>query len=146
MTALHWLKKIIQHKRKGIEMDRRDFLLATTVAAGAVAAIAAPEIAASAKAPVNLLEMTLAQIAAAFADGRMTSRRLTQFYLDRIGALDRRGPALGAVLTASGKCRPLAILAHLGTHARKRPFSPNSTRSQRVSLRSTANAAIDKRQ
>jgi len=50
-------------------MDRRDFLLATTVAAGAVAAIG-PEIAASAKAPANLLELTLTQIAAAFADGR----------------------------------------------------------------------------
>jgi hypothetical protein len=40
--------------------------------------------------------------------------------------------------------RPQAVLAHSGAHARKRPFSPNSTRSQRVSLRSTANDAIDK--
>jgi amidase len=74
-------------------MDRRDFLLAT-----AVAALAAPEIAMSAKASAAPLELTLADIAAAYADGRLTSRRLTQIYLDRIGALDRRGPVLGAVL------------------------------------------------
>jgi amidase len=74
-------------------MDRRDFLLAT-----AVAALAAPEIAMSAKASAAPLELTLADIAAAYADGRLTSRRLTQIYLDRIGELDRRGPVLGAVL------------------------------------------------
>src|ERR1019366_5354816 len=43
-------------------------------------------------------ELTLADIAAAFADGRLTSRRLTQAYLDRIDSLDRRGPTLRAVL------------------------------------------------
>src|SRR5882762_6270726 len=74
-------------------MDRRDFLLAT-----AVAALAAPEIAMSAKASAVPLELTLADIAAAYADGRLTSRRLTQIYLDRISALDRRGPVLGSVL------------------------------------------------
>jgi amidase len=74
-------------------MDRRDFLLAS-----AVAAIAVPKIAASAKAPVAVEELTLTDIAAAFADGRLTSRRLTQIYLDRIDALDRRGPGLRAVL------------------------------------------------
>jgi amidase len=84
-------------------MDRRDFLLAT-----AVAATAAPGIATSAKAPVTPLEMTLADIAAACADGRLTSRRLTQFYLDRIGALDRRGPALGAVLEINPRALDIA--------------------------------------
>jgi amidase len=74
-------------------MDRRNFLTAT-----AVAALAAPEIAMSAKPSVTAPELTLADIAAAYADGRLTSRRLTQTYLDRISALDRRGPALGAVL------------------------------------------------
>jgi amidase len=74
-------------------MDRRDFLLAA-----AVASLAAPDIGASAKTSVAGLELTLADIAAAYADGRLTSRQLTQIYLDRIGALDRRGPTLGAVL------------------------------------------------
>jgi amidase len=84
-------------------MDRRDFLLAT-----AVAAAAAPAIATSARAPVTPLEMTLADIAAACADGRLTSRRLTQFYLDRIGTLDRRGPALGAVLEINPRALDIA--------------------------------------
>jgi amidase len=74
-------------------MDRRDFLLA-----GAVASLATPQIALCAKAPVTIEELTLADIASAYADGRLTSRRLTQMYLDRIAALDRRGPCLCAVI------------------------------------------------
>jgi amidase len=73
-------------------MDRRDFLLVTSVAA-----LATPEIV-LAKPAVEIEELTLADIDAAFADGRLTSRRLTQMYLDRINTLDRRGPALGAVI------------------------------------------------
>src|SRR3984893_7492612 len=84
-------------------MDRRDFLLAT-----AVAAAAAPEIAVSAKASVTASELTLADISAAFADGRLTSRQLTQIYLDRIGAFDRRGPQLGAVLETNPQALDLA--------------------------------------
>ena len=66
--------------------------------ATAAAALAIPEIAVSRKLPPVGGELTLADIAAAFADGRLTSRRLTEFYLERIGALDREGPKLGAVL------------------------------------------------
>ena len=94
-------------------MDRRDFLLATTVAA-----LATPEIAMSAKAPIADPELTLADIASAFADGRLTSRRLTQIYLDRIDALDRRGPALGAVLEINP--RALDIAAELDRERRTR--------------------------
>jgi amidase len=83
-------------------MDRRDFLLATAVAA------AAPEIARSAKASATALELTLPDIAAAYADGRLTSRQLTQMYLDRISALDRRGPELGAVLETNPQALDLA--------------------------------------
>jgi amidase len=74
-------------------MDRREFLLTS-----AAAALAAPGIAAGAKARVTVLGLSLQQIAAAYADGRLTSQQLTQIYLDRIGALDRHGPQLGAVL------------------------------------------------
>ena len=74
-------------------MDRRGFLITTSIAA-----LAAHTMSKSAAAPVAELELSLADIAAAFADGRLTSRQLTQLYLDRIDALDRRGPALGAVL------------------------------------------------
>ena len=84
-------------------MHRRDFLLAT-----AVAAVAAPEIGMSAKAPAAAIELTLAEISAGFADGRLTSRRLTQIYLDRIGALDRNGPRLGAVLETNPQALDMA--------------------------------------
>ena len=74
-------------------MDRRDFLLAT-----AVAALAAPEISVSGIASVTVEELTLTDISAAYANGHLTSRQLTQLYLERISALDRRGPNLRAVL------------------------------------------------
>lgn len=92
-------------------MDRRDFLLAT-----AVAAVACPDIAMTAQAPVNAEELTLADIAAAFADGRLTSRQLTQIYLKRIDTLDRHGPQLGAVLEVNP--RALDIAAELDRERR----------------------------
>src|SRR5271156_5571992 len=52
----------------------------------------------SSKAQGGIEELTLADIAAAFAGGRLTSKQLTQLYLERIDMLDRRGPALRAVL------------------------------------------------
>jgi hypothetical protein len=53
-------------------MDRRRFLLATTVAA-----LAASDVAISSKAPGTVGELTLADITAAFAVGRLTSKQLT---------------------------------------------------------------------
>jgi amidase len=53
-------------------------------------------------------ELSLADIAAAFADGRLTSRRLTQLYLDRIDALNRRGPTLCAVLETNPRALDIA--------------------------------------
>jgi amidase len=94
-------------------MDRRDFLLAA-----AVAAVAAPEPAMSAKAPANTAELTLADIAVSLADGRLTSQRLTQIYLDRIDSLDRRGANLGAVLETNP--RALDIAAELDRERRSR--------------------------
>lgn len=45
-----------------------------------------------------LAEWTIADLQAAMRSGRMTSRSITQAYLDRIAALDRQGPTLRAVL------------------------------------------------
>jgi amidase len=84
-------------------MDRRDFLLTSSIAS-----LAVPEIAMSAKPPGTAPELTLADIGAAFAGGRLTSRQLTQMYLDRIGALDRRGPQLGAVLETNPRALDIA--------------------------------------
>jgi amidase len=45
-----------------------------------------------------LQEATIAELAAAMAEGRLTSVALTERYLDRIERLDRRGPALRSVI------------------------------------------------
>ena len=47
--------------------------------------------------------MTIADVNAAFAKGTLTSERLTQMFLARIDAYDRKGPALRAVITVNPK-------------------------------------------
>jgi amidase len=84
-------------------MDRRDFLLS-----GSIAALAASEAAGAPVAAAADLELSLADIADAFAAGRLTSRQLTQRYLDRIAALDRQGPRLGAVLETNPRALDIA--------------------------------------
>lgn len=46
-------------------------------------------------------EATIAEIHAAYRDGRATARSVTQAHLDRIAAYDRKGPALGAVIVTN---------------------------------------------
>ena len=86
-------------------MDRRGFLLATTAAG-----LTGPQIDLRAKPAVPSPELSLADIASAYTHGRFTSRELTQEYLDRIAALDRHGPGLGAV----DEIRPRLRLAAKG--------------------------------
>ena len=49
--------------------------------------------------PFNLLETTITDIHAAFRDGVLTARALVEFYLARIAAYDRAGPALNAIIS-----------------------------------------------
>ena len=49
-------------------------------------------------APFALEETTLADLQAAMASGRMTAHSITRQYIDRIQALDRRGPTLRSVI------------------------------------------------
>jgi amidase len=81
-------------------MDRREFLVAAAAAATAGAEQTTPTSSSSAAhaLPDAVEELSLADIAAAFTDGRMTSQQLTQSYLARIEKLDRRGPSLGSVI------------------------------------------------
>jgi len=58
--------------------------------------------------PDAVEELSLTDIAAAFADGRMTSQQLTQSYLARIDKLDRRGPSLGAVIETNPRALEIA--------------------------------------
>ena len=91
-------------------MDRREFLAAAAAAATAGADQAAPAASPSAAraAPDAVEELTLADIAAAFADGRMSSQQLTQGYLDRIDKLDRRGPTLRSVIETNPRALEIA--------------------------------------
>jgi len=74
--------------------DRREFL---QVGAASAAAVVWARYA-SAQAVVDLEEATIADLQARMQSGALTSRALTQAYLDRIESLDRKGPALRSVL------------------------------------------------
>jgi amidase len=80
-------------------MDRRDFFLAGSAATLAAAAQPLRGAPAPANSPSGGTgQLGIADLAAAMADGRLTARQITQTYLKRIEALDRRGPCLYAVL------------------------------------------------
>ena len=49
-------------------------------------------------APTAYNEFTVTQLQAEMAGGRLTSVQLTQFYLDRIAALDQSGPNVNSVI------------------------------------------------
>jgi len=90
-------------------IGRRTFLSATLAAGGSLlagrasaaptAAPAPPRKGGSAAFPIE--EATVADLSAAMAAGRLTARRLAEAYLARIDALDRKGPALRAVIEAN---------------------------------------------
>jgi amidase len=48
--------------------------------------------------PIDLTGRTLTDLAAQLQQGHLTSRQITQWYLDRIAALDRQGPKIQAVI------------------------------------------------
>ncbi|PYY13706.1 MAG: amidase [Acidobacteria bacterium] len=48
--------------------------------------------------PTQLNEATVAQLQAQMASGALTSAQLTQYYFDRINALDQNGPGVNAVI------------------------------------------------
>src|SRR3989441_2711448 len=83
-------------------MDRRPFV--GLAAAGGAAAVES-RIPARARhggrpaaAPFELEEATIAELQAGMKSGKYTARGLTAAYVQRIDALDRKGPALRAVL------------------------------------------------
>jgi len=85
-------------------MNRRELIIATSAIA-----LAGPARGICANLPSQIEEITLADITAALADGRLTSQALTQTYIDRIEALNRRGPQLGAVLEVNPHALEIAI-------------------------------------
>ncbi|HEX6165131.1 MAG TPA: amidase family protein, partial [Vicinamibacterales bacterium] len=59
--------------------------------------------AASAQRSIDLDALTIADVNAAFAKGTLTSERLTQIFLSRIDAYDRKGPMLRSVIAINPK-------------------------------------------
>src|SRR5437762_1848947 len=55
------------------------------------------------RAPFNVVEATIDDIHQAYKAGTLTAHQLTQMYLDRIDAYDKRGPMINAVITLNPK-------------------------------------------
>src|SRR2546428_2527939 len=92
-------------------LSRREFAeLASLAVVGAVL----PDVRASKNAApamqqaFPLEETTIAQLQDGMKAGRLTSRGVTQAYLDRIASLDRQGPTLRAVLEANPEALAIA--------------------------------------
>src|SRR5882672_12010007 len=51
------------------------------------------------RAPFQIVETSIADIHAAYRAGTLTARQVTQTYLDRIDAYDKKGPAINAIIT-----------------------------------------------
>jgi len=66
----------------------------------------------------NVLECTIAQLHAAYLDGSTTARVVTQTYLDRIDAYDRRGPYLNSLIAVNR--RALEVADQLDSELRTR--------------------------
>ena len=79
--------------------DRRDFL--ASVAAAAAATLVSRDMGASppsAPQADTLAEKSVAELRVLMDRGDLTARRLAQRYLDRIAAMDKKGPAVNAVI------------------------------------------------
>src|SRR4051812_35874947 len=50
------------------------------------------------EAPTEFNDFTVAQLQQAMTEGRLTSERLTRYYVDRILALDQNGPGVNSVI------------------------------------------------
>ncbi len=86
-------------------MNRRNFI---TALASAAAFNAGPTKSSAAHAPFRLEGSTLADLRLALDSGGISSRQLTRACLGRIEDLDRRGPALHAILTINPDATRLA--------------------------------------
>jgi amidase len=77
-------------------VERRDFLRQTALTGAAL--VASPILARAASAPVPLEEATVDGLQDLMKKGALTSRALTEAYLDRIARLDRSGAMLRSIL------------------------------------------------
>ncbi len=83
----------------------------------------APHASIAQPAPFLIEEATIAELQDALRARRLTCRALTQGYLDRIAAFDKRGPSINAIILTHP--RALAIADSLDAHAvAGRPLGP----------------------
>jgi len=86
-------------RNESTRAGRQDFPRLLAAAALAAVMIGAPSPArAQAGAPTQFNEKTVAELQAMMAAGQLTSVQLTQYYLDRIFALDQNGPGVNSVI------------------------------------------------
>jgi amidase len=102
-----------------IEFGGMTILKRAFVAAVAVCAISASI---SAQRTVDLDAATIADVNTAFAKGTLTSERLTQMFLARIDAYDRKGPSLRSVIAIN----PKAIETARAMDAERKTKGPRS--------------------
>jgi amidase len=81
-------------------MDRRRFL--------AQSLLALPAVRAARGETLRLDEVTLADLAKGFEEKRFTARSVTEWYLARIATMDRKGPAVNAVIEINPDALPIA--------------------------------------
>src|SRR5438132_158429 len=110
MSALSGKKSacdLLRGKETIMTLDRRQFLgVAGLGTAGALLGQQAPQpmppehgpAPNTAPPPFELDEITVGELQAGLRSGRFTSRKLTEAYLGRIEAIDKRGPAINAVI------------------------------------------------
>jgi amidase len=100
--------------RRSRPVSRREFLRATATAAATVGLASAPTAAAAAGSgfddpgPHDLVEVTIAELQARLRSGQLSTRELVDAYLDRIEAIDRRGPKVNSVLQVNPDARAIA--------------------------------------
>jgi Asp-tRNA(Asn)/Glu-tRNA(Gln) amidotransferase A subunit family amidase len=79
-------------------MNRREALFASLFAAASVASSPGRARGENGSA-FEVLETSIADIHAAMKSGKLTARQVTQAYLDRIAAYDKKGPMINALIT-----------------------------------------------
>ncbi|AWN40453.1 amidase [Methylobacterium durans] len=79
-----------------------------SVAVGLALSLHAYHASAEGDSRLKLQEATVADVQSAMKDGKLTARQLVDFYLARIDAYDKKGPALNAVILVNPKAREIA--------------------------------------
>ena len=83
-------------KHRGTAIFASVLVAATLLAFGPLSRAQIPS---NSRAPFQIMETSIADIHAAYRAGKLTAHQLTQAYLDRIDAYDKRGPAINAIIT-----------------------------------------------